>query len=132
VNRYAVWFRWAVVLGIVQDWLVGLPGIFVPTAVLGLVGVAPLAEPLWGAFASLVLILLSVAYIPGAIDPFRYRPMAIMTVLARAAGVVFFFFLYAGQVPAVFGYIDITFTVLQGSLLYLAYRSSPAAATVSG
>jgi hypothetical protein len=132
VNKYAVWFRWAVFVGILQDWLLATPGVFFPNAVVRLVGVPPLEQPIWGAMASLVLLLLSFAYIPGAIDPYRYPPLAVFTVLARAAGVVFFFFLYPGQLPALFGYIDLGFTILQGSLLYLVWRARPVLAVAGG
>lgn len=120
MNKYALWFRWAVVVGILQDWFFALPGIFVPNAVLGVGGADPAVQPIWPALASLLLLLLSFAYIPGAIDPFRYAPLAALSVAARAGGVVFFFVLYPGQFPALFGYLDLGFVLLQGTLLALA------------
>jgi hypothetical protein len=129
VNTYAVWFRWAVVLGVLQDWFFALPGIFMPNAVLGFVGAEPAVEPVWPAFASLILILLSLFYLPGAVAPFRYLPNALLAVVARAAGVVFFFWLYPGRFPPLFGYIDLALTVLQGGLLVLALREGPAPET---
>ena len=125
MNKPARWFRWAVVAGILQDWFFALPGIFIPNAVLGFAGAEPAVQPIWPAFACLLLMLLSIFYIPGAIDPFRYSPLAVATVVARAGGVVFFF-LYPGQFPAFFGYIDLTLTVLQGTLLALALIQGPA------
>jgi hypothetical protein len=127
LNRYAVWFRWAVFVGILQDWLPAIPGIFFPNAVVTLIGLPALELPIWGAFAALALLLLSLVYIPGALDPYRYPPLALLTVLARVAGVVFFFFLYPGQLPPIFGYIDLTFAVVQGALLYLVWRARPGA-----
>lgn len=124
VNRYAIWFRWAVVIGILQDWLLGVPGIFRPNAVLQLVKVKPVEQPVWPAFASLLLTLLSVMYIPGAINPRRYRAVAILSVLARAAGVTFFFRLQRGKVPPWFGAIDLFFLLVQGPLLFLALREN--------
>ena len=35
MNKFARWFRWAVFVGILQDWFFALPGIFIPNAVLG-------------------------------------------------------------------------------------------------
>lgn len=122
VNRYAIWFRWAVVIGILQDWLLGLPGIFQPNAVLRLVKVEPVDQPVWPAFASLLLTLLSIMYIPGAVNPLRYRAIAILSVLARAAGVTFFFGLQRGKVPPWFGAVDLFFLIVQGPLLFLAFR----------
>ena len=132
MNRYAMWFRWAVFVGILQDWVVGIPGTFFPNPVLELAKMEPAADPVWPAFASLILVLLGLFYIPGALDPFRYRPLAILTVVARAAGVAFFFGLYRGEFPDLFGfidfgYIDLVLTLLQGSLLYLTLRTGPTA-----
>jgi len=125
VNKYAIGFRWAVVLGILQDWFFGLPGIVIPNAVLALAGADPVLHTEWPAFACLLLMLLSFFYIPAAVDPFRYRPYAVLTVLARAGGVLMFFGLYAGRFPPLMGYIDLTFTVVQGVLLALALWAGP-------
>jgi hypothetical protein len=129
-NKYALWFRWAVFIGIVQDLLVAIPGIFVPNAVLSLVA-EPAAQPVWPAFAMLLLLLLSLFYIPGALDPFTHRGTAILTVVARGAGVIFFLVIWRGQAPAWFGYLDLTFTVIQGVLLWLAYRDAQQPVAIS-
>jgi hypothetical protein len=125
VNNYAIGFRWAVIVGILQDWFFGLPGIFIPNAVLGFAGADPVIQTEWPAFACLLLMLLSFFYLPAAADPFRYRSYAVLTVLARAGGVFLFFVLYAGRFPALMGYIDLTFTVVQGGLLFLALWAGP-------
>jgi len=129
---YALLFRWAVLIGILQDWLVGIPGIFIPNTVLALVA-QPAAQPVWPAFACLLLVLLSLFYIPGAFDPFRYHATAILTVVARAAGVVFFLVIWRGATPPWFGYLDLIFTILQGVLLWLTFRQhQPQPETASG
>jgi hypothetical protein len=122
-NPYATAFRWAVVVGIIQDLIVGIPGIFAPNAVLSIVA-EPVPNPVWPAFAANLLVLLAMFYIPAALDPFRYRIVAIMTVLARAAGVVFFLVIWRGAAPAWFGYLDLMFGTVQGILLVLAYRQA--------
>jgi hypothetical protein len=127
VNKYALWFRWVVIAGILQDWFFALPGIFIPNAVLGLAQADPAIQPIWPAFACLILMLLSFFYIPGAVDPFRYSPLAALTVVARFGGVIFFFLLYPGKFPPFFGYIDLTLTVLQGTFLILALYTGPVA-----
>lgn len=127
MNTPARWFRWAVVAGILQDWFFALPGILIPNAVLGMAQAEPVVQPIWPAFACLLLMLLSLFYIPGAVDPFRYAPLAAASVAARAGGVVFFFFLYPGQFPPFFGYIDLILTLLQGTLFALAMIQGPAA-----
>lgn len=125
MNGYAHAFRWVVVLGVVQDWVFALPGVFRPNGVLRFVRTEEAAQPVWPAFSALLLLLLSTFYLPAARDPFRYRPVAILTVLARSGGVLFFLRLYRGKAPAWFGLIDLTFFLSQGTLLALAYRKGP-------
>jgi hypothetical protein len=123
MNRYAVWFRGVVVLGILANLFFALPGIFIPNAVLALARIEPTHDPVWPAFASLLLLLLSLFYIPGAVDPFRYSPIAWLSVVARFAGVVFFFCLWRGY--PLFGLIDLVFGVVEGVLLFVALRRGP-------
>ena len=120
-----VWFGRAMWLGILADLVLGVPGIFYPNAVLALAG-QPLAleTPIWAAFASLLLVLIALFYIPGANDPYRYRSTAILSVLARPPGVIFFLFLWPGVYP-VFGYLDLFLFLLQAPLLYLTLRRRP-------
>lgn len=120
-----VWFGRAMWLGILADWFLGIPAIFVPNAVLALTG-QPLAleTPIWPAFAALLLVLIALFYIPGANDPYRYRATAILSVLARPPGVVFFLFLWPGVYPA-FGYLDLFLFAIQAPLLYLTLRKRP-------
>lgn len=120
-----VWFGRAMWLGILADLALGLPGIFYPNAVLALAG-QPLAleTPIWVAFASLLLVLIALFYIPGANDPYHYRATAILSVLARPPGVIFFLFLWPGVYPA-FGYLDLFLFLLQAPLLYLTLRRRP-------
>jgi hypothetical protein len=121
-KTFASLFRWVVIIGILQDWVLGIPGIFVPNTVLGLIGQPPPAQPVWPAFASLLVVLLSLFYFQPAFDPLRYRVGAILTVAARAGGVVFFLVIWRDQAPPLLGYIDLTFTIVQGALLWLTFR----------
>jgi hypothetical protein len=123
-NKFAIAFRWSVILGILQDWFFALPGMFIPAAILQFAGTDPVVPPHWVAYACLVLMLLSFFYIPGAVDPYRYSSFAILTVVARLAGVTFFTLIYPGAFPPLFLYIDLTLTVIQGSLLALAIITS--------
>jgi hypothetical protein len=128
MNCYTRWFRIFVVLGVLQDLLMAGPAIFFPGFVLDALGIEVLGEPIWPAFAALLLVLLGLFYIPSAVDPFRYLPVSVLTVLARAAGVTFFFILYPGRFPLIFGLIDLTFFLVQGPLLFLAWRTGPQSA----
>jgi hypothetical protein len=120
MNAPARWFRRVVLLGVLANLFFALPGVFRPNAVIGLAGGAPAVYPIWPAFASLLLVLLSLFYIPAAMDPFRHRAAAWLTVVSRAAG-VWFFLIYQRQY-AMFGYLDLTFGVLQAILLVAAFR----------
>ncbi|HYH68971.1 MAG TPA: hypothetical protein VD866_30030 [Urbifossiella sp.] len=121
MNCYARGFRWAVVIGILQDWLFAIPGIVIPHAVLLFAGADPVPQPVWPAYAFLLLLLLSLVYIPAAVDPYKYSFFAALTVLARVAGVIFFFVIWPGAFPPLPGYIDLGLTVVQGTLLLLAF-----------
>jgi hypothetical protein len=123
MNRYAIGFRWVVLLGVLVNLSFALPGIFIPNIVIGLIGAPPAVYPIWLAFASLLLLLLSLFYIPAALDPFRYRPVAWLTVAARWAG-VWFFLILQGQYP-LFGLLDLFFGITEGVLLILTYRRAP-------
>ena len=120
MNVFAVGFRWAVIAGILQDWFFAFAGVVIPQAVLALVGAEPVPQHAWPAYASLLLVLLSLFYIPAAIDPYRNGFFSVFAVTARLGGVVFFFILYPGAFPSLLGYIDAILTVVQGGLLALA------------
>jgi hypothetical protein len=128
-NGYAVWFGRVVWAGVVANLLLAVPGLLYPQGVLELV-VGPYEQALygpdallWPRFAALLLILLSLFYVPAALNPFHYRANAWLAVLARFAGV--FFFLPQGERYALFGFYDLAFGFVQGVLLILAYRDEP-------
>lgn len=123
-NKYAVWFRRAVWLGILANLVLALPAIFVPQLVLDFWGFRPSADPVWTAFAGLLLVLLSLFYIPGANQPYRYQFNAWLAVVARLAGVFFFLILNPGYYPA-FGILDGVLFLIQFPLLLLTMRARP-------
>ena len=122
MSTHAVWFKRTVWLGIVADWLLGIPVIFAPEKVLELLGFRATVDPVWSAFAALLVVLLSLFYIPGAINPERYRFNAWLAVFARPPGVIFFLILYPGAYPA-FGYLDGFLFLIQFPLLLLTVKS---------
>lgn len=124
MNKYALWFRRVVFVGILANCFLALPGIFIPNTVIEFVRGTPLppAFAIWPAFASLLLLLLSLLYIPAAVDPFRYRPVAYLAVASRFAGV--WFFLVLQKQYQLFGLMDLFFGVIELILLVLAYRHS--------
>jgi hypothetical protein len=121
MNRYAVWFGRLVWIGIVANFAMALPGLFLPEQLLAFFSFPPPSPPLWPSFASLLLILLSLFYMPGAIDPYHYRANAYLAVISRLAGVLFFF---AAPSPyCLFGLYDLIFAIPQGILLILAVKT---------
>ena len=84
------WFKRVMWLGIVANIALAVPTLLAPEQMIEFVGL-PMATPLlWPRFAALLLILLSLFYMPAAIDPARYRLVALLTLVSRLAGVVFF------------------------------------------
>jgi hypothetical protein len=120
-NRYAKWFKRAMWVGILQDWALGIPAIFAPEKTIRFVRQRPTRDPTWTGFAALLVSLLGLLYIPGAQDPIRHRASAILSVLARPPGVVFFFALRRGTYP-IFGIIDSVLSAVQIPLLFLTFR----------
>lgn len=111
------WFRRVVWAGIAANAALALPTLLMPERMLALSGL-PIPQPImWTRFAALLLVLLSAFYVPAAIDPVRYRPVAVLAVAARGAGVAFFLLLQP-DIYRMFGYFDLVFLVAEGWLLW--------------
>jgi hypothetical protein len=118
--QFDVWFGRAVWLGIFVNCTFAIPAMFWPNATLALTGQTPdLEHPVWPAAASMLLVLLSLFYIPGALDPRRYKATAILSLVARLSGSSFFLLFWRNTYPYV-GYVDLAFLILEAPLLYLA------------
>ncbi|MGJ5632319.1 hypothetical protein [Nostoc sp. CALU 1950] len=128
MNKYAVWFRALVWLGVIQNCVMGIPAIFAPSWLLELLHQRPTEDPVWTSFAGLLVVLLSLFYIPGGNDPYRYTSNAVLAIFARSQGVIFFFFIYPNVYP-VFGIIDLVFFLFQTPLLILTMLNKPQAST---
>jgi len=126
-TRYKDWFGRVVLFGVFVNITLALPTVFFPNFVLGLMRVPLTHEPMWANFAAFLLILLSLSYIPGAIDPVRYRAGAWHSVIARLGGALFFLVTPFRHDWALFGLIDLTFFVSEGILLAMAEHASAAA-----
>jgi len=121
-NKWSVAFGVAMWLGILADWLLGIPAIFLPNQTLAFFGMRGSSNPQWVAFSALLVVLLSLFYIPGAIRPYRYVASAWLGVLCRPPGVIFFLLLWRGQYP-MFGLLDLLLFVIQLPLLIMAMRA---------
>ena len=125
------WFKRVLWLGILANLALSVPTILAPARMLDFSSL-PMAAPLvWPQFAGLLLVLLSVFYMPAGIDLDRYRAVAWLAVGARLAGVVFF----VGFQTAAYhrlGYFDFAFFVPEAILLTIATRSAAAASSPKG
>ena len=117
----AHWFSRVVWLGIICNLVLALPTLVAPEQTMMLTGMPPASPLLWPQFSALLLVLLSIFYIPAALDFARYQITAWCTVASRLAGVVFF----VGFQPReyhVLGYFDLMFFIPEAVLLTLAFR----------
>jgi hypothetical protein len=128
-GRAATWFRVLMWAGIAANIVIATIAIVRTEAVLAFLHLE-MAQPLvWPRFAAFLLILLSLFYIPSAIDPLVHRYSAIVSIICRAGGVGFF--AIVGGRYIVFGLFDLVFGLPQAILLALAWRSHPQGATMS-
>jgi hypothetical protein len=123
------WFRRVVWIGIFANLALALPTMAAPAQLIAMAGLPTATPDLWPRFAALLLVLLSVFYIPAARDIDRHRITAWFTVLSRLAGVVFFMFEPSYRL---FMYFDLVFLLPEATLLMLAVRSvAPASKAIA-
>lgn len=123
-NRYVLWLRVALWLGLLMDWGLSLPAVFAPQWLLALLGGRVSADPVWTAFAAQLLFLVSLFFIPGALRPRRHRFSAGFAVLARLPVAGFFLLLHPAQYPLL-GILHGVLFVVQLPLLLLAMGGHP-------
>ena len=118
-------------IGIFANLALAVPTLLVPETMLRLTGL-PVTDPLmWTRFAALLLVLLSLFYMPAAMDPDRYRTTAWIAVGARLAGVLFF--LTQERQYLMFGLFDLVFFIPEAILLFMVSRSqAPASSYARG
>ncbi len=112
------WFKRVLWIGIVANLALAIPDPAGTRAVDRLIGLPPATPLLWPRFSALLLMLLSLFYMPAAIDLDRFRPVAWLAVASRLAGVVFFL----GFQPAEYrmlGLFDLVFFVPELILLVM-------------
>jgi hypothetical protein len=121
-NPWVFWFRLVVWLGILANFGFAIPAVFAPEWLLGQLHIDPPHPWIWLQDAGGLLFLLTLMFIPAAINPFRYKCNAAVLVIGRLAFGVFWFWqvLFAGY-PSPFltlAYIDAGLGVVL-LLLYL-------------
>jgi len=127
MNSYAKWFGRIVLFGVAVNIVLSIPALLYPQWLLGLLGLETAVPSVWVRFSANLLILLSLFYIPAAIDWERYQINSWLAVIARLAG--FVFFLTQPKDYLLFGLIDLSFFIPEAILLILAQRSQATAAS---
>jgi hypothetical protein len=117
------WFKRVVWIGILANFALAIPTLLVPARMVELTGIPPATPLLWVQFSALLLILLSIFYMPAGIDYVRYYATAWMTVGSRLAGVIFFVGFQSREYH-MFGYFDLVFFVPEAALLFAATRAA--------
>lgn len=130
MNPYAKWFGRVVWIGILVNCLFIIPLLFFPEALLSLLKLQIPAPIIWVRTAGLLLLEITILYIPGAIDPYRYKATAWMSVLVTRGGGSSFFIcavLFFGQEIGFLSIalVDLFFGLTEGILLYLAMTTEP-------
>jgi hypothetical protein len=120
-NAAGRWFQRVIWLGIVSNLALAVPTLVAPERMIVLTRLPPASPVLWVQFSGLLLILLSIFYMPAGIDFVRYRVTAWMAVGARLAGVIFFVGFQSREYHML-GYFDLIFLVPEAILLTLALR----------
>ncbi len=127
-NTALQWFRRVVWLGIAANCALAVPTLLAPDRLLAMTALPPASPLVWPQFSALLLILLSVFYIPAGIDPVRYRATAWSAVGARLAGVIFFVGFQQAEYHML-GFFDLAFFVPEALLLPFALRAVTTTAT---
>ena len=127
-NTAAQWFGRVVWIGIVVNLLFVIPCFFFPEKMCDLLGLTKPNPIIWVRSSGMLLFIISVFYIPAALNPFRYRATAIMHIIpSRACGSSFFLYsvLFRGQEAGFLSIalVDLFFGVVSAILLYFAFRA---------
>jgi hypothetical protein len=124
VNAAERWFRRVIWIGIVANLALAVPTLLWPAEMIALNRLPPATPLVWPRFASLLLVLLSLFYMPAGIDPNRFRVNAWLAVAGRLAGVVFFLVFQAAAYRTL-GYVDLVFFVPELILLVMVAATIP-------
>jgi hypothetical protein len=127
MNIWAKWFGRVVWTGIVVNMVFVVFCFCFPENMCALLHLKQPDPIIWVRTSGMLLFIISIFYIPAALDPFRYRATAIMHIIpSRACGSSFFLYsvLLRGQEKGFLSIalVDLFFGVLSAIFLYLAFR----------
>ena len=127
------WFRRVLWIGIVANLALAIPTLIAPARLIAMSGFPEATPLLWPRFSALLLVLLSLFYMPAGVDPNRYRAVAWLAVASRLAGVIFFLVFQVADYRML-GYFDLAFLIPELPLLLLLppVSASQAAAHAGG
>jgi len=108
-------------LGIAANVIVAVISIIWTDAVLNVLHIEIAQPVVWPRFAAFLLILLSIFYVPSAIDPLYHR-YSVVAVICRFGG--FAFFTIVGGRYIIFGLFDPKCGIPQAVLLLFAWKFS--------
>ncbi len=117
------WFRRVMWTGIAVNLALAIPTLLVPEAMLARNALPPATPDLWVRFSAVLLILLSVFYMPAGADPDRYRANTWLAIASRFAGTIFFF-LFQPRAYWMLGLVDLVFLIPLAILMAAALRSA--------
>jgi hypothetical protein len=130
MNRYVQWFNRAVFIGVlINIFGMALPFIVAPQWYLDWLDLpGGGGSVIWMRQAGLLLLFISILYIPGGSDPLRYRLNATFAVLVRMViGIYWLWLVYGeGQTRAFlgFGILDCAYAAFNGVLLWQVLKKS--------
>ncbi len=128
MNKYTTWLYRVVFVGVlINIFGMALPFIFAPQWYLDYFGLpGGGGSTIWMRQAGLLLLFISLLYLPGGKDPIRYSWNAKFGVFVRMMiGLYWLFLVFVeGQTRAYikFGVMDCTYAILNGILLWLALK----------
>ena len=136
MNTYAKWFNRLTIIGVLINILgMALPFIFASQWIMDWLGLPGGGGSIvWMRQAGLLLFYISLLYLPGGRDPWRYSWNAKFSVLVRMTIGLYWFFLVLveGRTRSflIFGFLDVPLALLQGFVLWQALKTSPRAGMV--
>ena len=123
MDSYIRWFQRFIWLGIAMNMVFAIPALFAPGLLTSVVGLPPQLSDPWLENAGMLLVGISVFYMPSGFNAPRYVVHSWLCVLTRLIAVVFWIYLINTSiqgsvfVPMLMG--DLSFFLILGILLYL-------------